>query len=125
MSFIIVNNLSLSLHYDKYSLYVSTEGCISAGHDISDGGLITCIIEMAIAGNCSVELDLRTSDSINQDEEYQCNIMWWSLLLLSFLSFCYQNNVFTWCVEILYVGIWTTDHSKSVESGPGIILNIH
>lgn len=31
---------------------------ISAGHDISDGGLIVCLLEMAFAGNCGVCLDL-------------------------------------------------------------------
>ncbi|KAK6929394.1 PurM-like, C-terminal domain [Dillenia turbinata] len=31
-----------------------TDGLISAGHDISDGGLIVCILEMAFAGNCEL-----------------------------------------------------------------------
>ncbi|GAB4854109.1 hypothetical protein Ancab_022692 [Ancistrocladus abbreviatus] len=35
-----------------------TDGLISAGHDISDGGLLVCILEMAFAGNCGVSLDL-------------------------------------------------------------------
>ena len=30
---------------------------ISAGHDISDGGLIVALLEMAFAGNCGVEAD--------------------------------------------------------------------
>ncbi|KAL5554538.1 hypothetical protein UlMin_041939 [Ulmus minor] len=34
------------------------EGLISAGHDISDGGLLTCALEMAFAGNCGITLDL-------------------------------------------------------------------
>uniref|UniRef100_A0A5S6QT58 Glutamine amidotransferase type-1 domain-containing protein n=1 Tax=Trichuris muris TaxID=70415 RepID=A0A5S6QT58_TRIMR len=29
-------------------------GTALAGHDISDGGLVTCLLEMAFAGNCSV-----------------------------------------------------------------------
>ncbi len=32
---------------------------ILAGHDRSDGGLITCLLEMAFAGNCGLELDFR------------------------------------------------------------------
>ncbi|KAL5719136.1 phosphoribosylformylglycinamidine synthase [Ranunculus cassubicifolius] len=36
------------------------DGLISAGHDISDGGLIVCILEMAFAGNCGVQLDLNS-----------------------------------------------------------------
>lgn len=31
---------------------------MSAGHDISDGGLITAVLEMAFAGNCGVNLNL-------------------------------------------------------------------
>ncbi|KHN07581.1 Putative phosphoribosylformylglycinamidine synthase, chloroplastic/mitochondrial [Glycine soja] len=30
---------------------------ISAGHDISDGGLLVCALEMAFAGNCGLSLD--------------------------------------------------------------------
>lgn len=31
---------------------------LSSGHDVSDGGLITCLLEMAFAGNCGIEVDL-------------------------------------------------------------------
>lgn len=31
---------------------------ILAGHDISDGGLITCLLEMAFAGVCGINIDL-------------------------------------------------------------------
>ena len=34
------------------------EGQVTAGHDRSDGGLITTFLEMAFAGNCGVEIDL-------------------------------------------------------------------
>jgi phosphoribosylformylglycinamidine synthase len=33
-------------------------GRITAGHDRSDGGLITTLLEMAFAGNCGIEIDL-------------------------------------------------------------------
>ncbi|XP_071123747.1 phosphoribosylformylglycinamidine synthase-like [Mytilus edulis] len=29
-----------------------------SGHDISDGGLITCILEMSFAGNCGLDIDI-------------------------------------------------------------------
>lgn len=32
-------------------------GLILSGHDVSDGGLLTAILECAFAGNCSVECD--------------------------------------------------------------------
>ncbi|VDP04056.1 unnamed protein product [Soboliphyme baturini] len=31
---------------------------IKAGHDVSDGGLMTCVLEMAFAGNCGLSLNL-------------------------------------------------------------------
>lgn len=31
---------------------------ISSGHDISDGGLITALLEMAFAGNCGINVNL-------------------------------------------------------------------
>ncbi|KAL8151773.1 hypothetical protein V2J09_021581 [Rumex salicifolius] len=34
------------------------EELISAGHDISDGGIFVSVLEMAFAGNCGVHLDL-------------------------------------------------------------------
>lgn len=35
-------------------------GLISAGHDVSDGGILVCILEMAFAGNCGVQLNLNS-----------------------------------------------------------------
>uniref|UniRef100_A0A8C6WXJ2 Phosphoribosylformylglycinamidine synthase n=1 Tax=Neogobius melanostomus TaxID=47308 RepID=A0A8C6WXJ2_9GOBI len=35
-----------------------TDRLLSAGHDVSDGGLISCILEMAFAGNRGVDVDL-------------------------------------------------------------------
>ncbi|KAM4093948.1 hypothetical protein ACB094_06G157400 [Castanea mollissima] len=34
------------------------DNLISAGHDISDGGLLVCALEMAFAGNCGIILDM-------------------------------------------------------------------
>ncbi|MGD0281256.1 MAG: phosphoribosylformylglycinamidine synthase [Dissulfurispiraceae bacterium] len=40
-------------------------GLVLAGHDRSDGGLITTLLEMAFAGNCGLEADI--SDSLSND----------------------------------------------------------
>ena len=40
------------------------EKLITAGHDISDGGLITTVLEMAIAGNVGIELDTYIGDPL-------------------------------------------------------------
>ncbi len=37
-------------------------GLVTAGHDRSDGGLVTAVLEMAFAGNCGVELELPVTD---------------------------------------------------------------
>jgi phosphoribosylformylglycinamidine synthase len=34
------------------------EGIVTAGHDRSDGGLITTLLEMVFAGNCGIDIDL-------------------------------------------------------------------
>jgi len=34
------------------------DGLLLSGHDVSDGGLITCLLEMAFAGNCGIDVDI-------------------------------------------------------------------
>ncbi|MBU4393753.1 MAG: phosphoribosylformylglycinamidine synthase, partial [Proteobacteria bacterium] len=38
-------------------------GLILSGHDRSDGGLITTLLEMTFSGNCGLDIDLASSDS--------------------------------------------------------------
>jgi phosphoribosylformylglycinamidine synthase len=38
------------------------ERLILSGHDVSEGGLITCLLEMAFAGNCGLEIHLSNPD---------------------------------------------------------------
>ena len=37
------------------------ENAVAAGHDRSDGGIVTCLLEMAFAGNCGIRIDLPAS----------------------------------------------------------------
>ncbi|WP_457576036.1 phosphoribosylformylglycinamidine synthase [Desulfomarina sp.] len=39
-------------------------GLITAGHDRSDGGLITTLLEMAFSGNCGLDLELGGEDTV-------------------------------------------------------------
>ena len=39
------------------------EGRVTAGHDRSEGGLVTTLLEMAFAGNCGIEVDLGAAAS--------------------------------------------------------------
>ena len=41
-----------------------SEGLILAGHDRSDGGLITTLLEMAFAGDCGINMNLTGVDAI-------------------------------------------------------------
>jgi phosphoribosylformylglycinamidine synthase len=41
------------------------EGRILAYHDRSDGGLVTCLLEMAFAGHCGLDIDLAAMDGEN------------------------------------------------------------
>jgi phosphoribosylformylglycinamidine synthase len=43
-----------------------SEGSVLAMHDISDGGLIVTLLEMAFAGNCGIEVNLASRDSFGQ-----------------------------------------------------------
>ena len=40
---------------------------LTAGHDISDGGLVTCLLEMAFAGSCGLCVDIATNDQASGD----------------------------------------------------------
>jgi phosphoribosylformylglycinamidine synthase len=40
-------------------------GWILAGHDVSDGGLLTTVLEMAFAGNCGVSMQLLAADEVD------------------------------------------------------------
>ncbi len=42
--------------------HLVADGLISAGHDRSDGGLATTLLEMAFAGNCGIEVELPAVD---------------------------------------------------------------
>lgn len=43
---------------EKYCKLYFTERKVSAGHDVSDGGLVTAVLEMALAGNCGIDVNL-------------------------------------------------------------------
>lgn len=44
------------------------KGICTAGHDISDGGLITCLLEMAFASNCGVKTNFDAASGISDIE---------------------------------------------------------
>ncbi|XP_038056272.1 phosphoribosylformylglycinamidine synthase-like [Patiria miniata] len=44
------------------------EGLLTAGHDVSDGGLITCLLEMTFAGNCGMEVNIPNNNKASSLE---------------------------------------------------------
>jgi phosphoribosylformylglycinamidine synthase len=45
----------------KMTQQLMADGVILAGHDVSDGGIIVTLLEMAFAGNCGLSINLDTS----------------------------------------------------------------
>jgi len=46
------------------------EGLVLSGHDVSDGGLITCLLEMAFAGNCGLEINPNNTDVVGENDAF-------------------------------------------------------
>lgn len=42
------------------------EGVCTAGHDVSDGGLIACVLEMAIASHCGIHLNINAEKAFRE-----------------------------------------------------------
>eukprot|EP00899_Mesostigma_viride_P024447 jgi/Mesvir1/5187/Mv15320-RA.1 len=58
------------------SAFETTQGLIaakkiSAGHDVSDGGVVTSLLEMAFAGDCGIDVDLPVTGSSADGKESQ------------------------------------------------------
>jgi len=60
----IVNTILLTAGFEAIQELVG-RGLILAGHDRSDGGLITCLLEMAFAGNCGLDIDFGRKNRTN------------------------------------------------------------
>lgn len=49
----------LTIAFNRFCIILRyLDHLVTAGHDISDGGLISCILEMAFAGNRGVDVEL-------------------------------------------------------------------
>uniref|UniRef100_H2Y9L2 PurM-like C-terminal domain-containing protein n=1 Tax=Ciona savignyi TaxID=51511 RepID=H2Y9L2_CIOSA len=54
--------LSLFVRGWKTTQQIIRGGLVTAGHDVSDGGFITALLEMGFAGNCGLEIDITSPD---------------------------------------------------------------
>ncbi|CAI2347574.1 unnamed protein product [Caenorhabditis sp. 36 PRJEB53466] len=54
----IENWAELSRTFEIVQDLLEAGGTVLAGHDISDGGLLVTVLEMAFSGNCSIDIDI-------------------------------------------------------------------
>jgi phosphoribosylformylglycinamidine synthase len=77
--------LKLAKAFEAVQLLISKEMIVS-GHDISDGGLITTVLEMAISGNKGMKLVIDTSEALCSDDRF-IRYRWVSILFAEELGF--------------------------------------
>jgi phosphoribosylformylglycinamidine synthase len=58
-----VDDIELLKRSFKLVQRLISEDLILSGHDRSDGGLITTLLEMAFAGNCGIEIELKSAEA--------------------------------------------------------------
>lgn len=61
----------------EYVLIYILDRKILSGHDVSDGGLIVCLLEMAFAGNRSTNIDIPFGSGI---------IIYYTMMMIVFLD---------------------------------------
>ncbi|XP_072294418.1 phosphoribosylformylglycinamidine synthase [Eucyclogobius newberryi] len=87
-----------------------TDRLLSAGHDVSDGGLISCVLEMAFAGNRGVDVELSSRGA---------GVM--ELLFSEELGLVLevsQNDVETVCQRYTSAGVQCHQIGKTLGFGP-------
>jgi len=68
-----VNDTDLLKRTFKTIQLLISEDLILSGHDRSDGGLITTLLEMAFAGNCGIEINLKIEKAEGRRQKYKNN----------------------------------------------------
>ncbi|XP_046394022.1 phosphoribosylformylglycinamidine synthase [Ischnura elegans] len=66
------------------SAFCTTQNLLAAnkvlsGHDVSDGGLVTCLLEMAFAGNCGLLVDIPSRPGVSAVEQLFSEELAWVL----------------------------------------------
>jgi phosphoribosylformylglycinamidine synthase len=98
-----------------------SRGLILAGHDVSDGGLITCLAEMIMAGNCGLEAYLpEKTDAFSQLFAEEAG------LVLEFLptdAAAIESLLENYGVPVTYVGRTTSAPCFIIRQGDALLLN--
>ncbi|XP_072040908.1 phosphoribosylformylglycinamidine synthase-like [Amphiura filiformis] len=93
------------------------DGVLSAGHDISDGGLITCLLEMAFAGNAGIEVNLS-----NENKASAIDILFAEELGL--VLEVPTNNAEKVCLKYTEKGVPCSVIGKSAGQGTGAMVKV-
>ena len=97
---------------------------ISSGHDVSDGGLITTLLEMAFSGNCGLSIDIKASKLVqcNEDDSMPLNLLFAEELgiVLEVLA----ENVDTVCEAYTEAGLICVKIGATGVAGHEGIINV-
>uniref|UniRef100_A0A3Q3J9P4 Phosphoribosylformylglycinamidine synthase n=1 Tax=Monopterus albus TaxID=43700 RepID=A0A3Q3J9P4_MONAL len=85
---------------------------LSAGHDISDGGLISCLLEMAFAGNRGIDVELSSQGTLLFSEE------------LGLVLETSQSHVETVCRRYSDVGVQCHRIGRTCGFGPEAMVTV-
>ena len=55
---------------------------------MSDGGLITCLLEMAFAGNCGISVNIMSHEIMKHDRAGDVSLAFWPFSALHLHSHC-------------------------------------
>uniref|UniRef100_A0A3B4B5Y2 Phosphoribosylformylglycinamidine synthase n=1 Tax=Periophthalmus magnuspinnatus TaxID=409849 RepID=A0A3B4B5Y2_9GOBI len=88
-----------------------TDHLLSAGHDVSDGGLISCILEMAFAGNRGVEVALSSHGLLFSEE-------------LGLVLEVSQNDIEIVCQRYTSAGVQCHQIGKTSGFGPNSKVHV-
>ena len=117
--------------FDSIQLLVN-KNLIESGHDISDGGLITCVLEMAFAGNKGLKLSIDTSDVLCTDDRF-IRYRWMSALFSEELGCVIEvpsvhlnrvkNILSANNVPYQYIGYVTNENNVSLKLDGEVIID--
>lgn len=69
---------------------------IASGHDISDGGIVVALLEMAFAGNCGITVDLPASGNQSSLDTQLSTLFAEELGLLLEVCTLFFHYIFKW-----------------------------
>ena len=97
---------------------------ISSGHDVSDGGVITTLLEMAFSGNCGISVDIKSSEIFRSKEDTNVAL---SVLFgeeLGIVLEVLNENVNTVCEAYADVGLNCNKIGRTTTAGQEGVIKV-